>query len=119
MASHPISTASAEHYKWGGPNRDQADGWFLLKQDGLHVIEELLPPGAEEARHLHKIARQLFYVLAGELTMEVSGVTHTVPAGSAIEIAPGEPHQAINSSGADTRILVISQPPSHGDRIPA
>ncbi|SEG62250.1 Mannose-6-phosphate isomerase, cupin superfamily [Bryocella elongata] len=119
MLTQVISATTAEHYRWGGPNADQADGWFLVKQPGLHVIEELLPPGVTEARHLHKIARQLFYVLAGELTMEVDGDTFTVPAGKGIEIAPGLAHQAANHGPADLRILVISQPPSHGDRFPA
>jgi hypothetical protein len=32
-------------------------------------------------------------------------------------VAPGTPHQMFNRSGADLEFLVVSQPPSHGDRV--
>src|SRR5690348_13068636 len=54
-----ISTRTAEHYRWG----EGCDGWFLLKAEGVHVIEERMPPGREEKRHYHSQAEQLFYVL--------------------------------------------------------
>ena len=108
----PISTETAEHYVWG----EVCDGWHLVRTPELSVIEEQMPPGASEQRHRHEFARQFFYVLAGELTMEVDGVVHTLTAGVGLEIAPGQAHQAMNRSGADVRLLVMSQPRSHGDR---
>jgi mannose-6-phosphate isomerase-like protein (cupin superfamily) len=75
-----------------------------------------MPPGTEEQRHWHQRARQFFYVLEGELTMRFDDRAVTLGPRQGIEIAPGLPHQAKNVSGADTRFLVISQPPSHGDR---
>src|SRR5580658_3690793 len=110
-----ISTANAEHYTWG----NVCDGWHLLRGGNLSVIEERMPPGAREQRHVHTSARQFFYVLAGELTMEVDGRIYSLQAQQGLEIAPGQPHQALNRSGIDSRFLVISQPPSHGDRQPA
>jgi quercetin dioxygenase-like cupin family protein len=97
----PISTETAEHYGWG----EVCDGWRLVRTPELSVIEERMPPGASEQRHRHEFARQFFYVLAGELTTGVG-----------LEIAPGQAHQAMNRGGADVRFLVVSQPPSHGDR---
>jgi mannose-6-phosphate isomerase-like protein (cupin superfamily) len=117
MQAKVISTANAEHYKWGGPNGDQSDGWYLVRTSDLNIIEELLPPGAEEARHHHERARQFFFVLDGVLTMEIEREEFVVRAGEGIEIAPGQKHQAINRSKAALRIMVTSQPPSHGDRI--
>ena len=111
----PISTETAEHYVWG----EVCDGWHLVRTPELSVIEERMPPGASEQRHRHDIARQFFYVLAGELTMEVDGVIHILKAGAGLEIAPGSAHQAMNRSGADVRFLVVSPPRSHGDRVPA
>lgn len=78
-----------------------------------------MPPGTREARHRHAHARQFFYVLAGTLTMEVEGTRHRLAAGSGIELPPGTAHQASNESDADVEFLVVSTPPSHGDRIPA
>jgi len=109
----PISTETAEHYVWG----EVCDGWHLMRTPQLSVIEERIPPGASEQRHRHEVARQFFYVLTGELTMEVEGVLHALTAGTGLEIAPGQPHQAMNRSDADVRFLVVSQPRSHGDRV--
>jgi quercetin dioxygenase-like cupin family protein len=83
------------------------------------VIEERMPPGTREARHRHIAARQFFYVLSGELTMEVDGAAHRLAARSGIEIAPGVAHQAINDGDTDAEFIVVSTPPSHGDRVAA
>jgi mannose-6-phosphate isomerase-like protein (cupin superfamily) len=110
-----ISRASAEHYNWGD-TANSCDGWHLLRSAELSVIEERMPPGTREQRHRHRHSRQMFYVLEGELTMESAGSVHTLRAGEALEVAPQVPHQPMNRSAADARFLVISQPPSHGDR---
>lgn len=117
MPTSVISTANAEHYKWGGPSNTDCDGWYLVRTPELNIIEELMPPGTSEARHHHQTARQFFFVLEGELTMEVEHHDFTVKAGEGIEIHPGQQHQAMNRSQAPLRIMVTSQPPSHGDRI--
>ncbi|MGC1299313.1 MAG: cupin domain-containing protein [Alloacidobacterium sp.] len=110
--SDPISTTTADHYVWG----EICDGWHLVLSENLSIIEERMPPGSGEQRHWHQCTRQFFYVLEGELTMQLDDRTTVLEARQGIEIAPGLPHQAKNRSAADTRFLVISQPPSHGDR---
>jgi quercetin dioxygenase-like cupin family protein len=113
MPSIPTSRSIADHYRWG----NHCDGWHLVRAGSLSVIEERMPPGSREARHRHAAARQFFYVLAGVLTMEVDGTSHRLAARSGIEIAPGVAHQAINNGDTDAEFLVVSTPPSHGDRI--
>lgn len=108
-----ISKANAEHYVWGG----DCDGWHLVRQADLSVIHERMPPDRREVRHHHTKSRQFFFVLSGELTMEIAGETIVIGAGSGREIAPGTPHQAINASGLPVEFLVISQPPAQGDRV--
>ena len=49
--------------------------------------------------------------------MVVENEEKTVRVGEGIEIAPGVKHQAMNRGTNALRILVTSQPPSHGDRI--
>ncbi len=93
------------------------DGWHLLRGPDLSVIEERMPAGSAEARHFHRSSQQFFYVLAGELVLELEGQEHALREADGIEIAPGARHQAINRSGDDARFLVISRPPSHGDRV--
>jgi mannose-6-phosphate isomerase-like protein (cupin superfamily) len=108
----PVSVETAEHYRWG----EVCDGWHLVRSEELSVIEERMPAGAREQRHFHTKARQFFYVLEGELTMEVEGRSHALGARQGLEIAPGERHQARNESREDVRFLVISSPPAQGDR---
>jgi mannose-6-phosphate isomerase-like protein (cupin superfamily) len=119
MPAKIVSTATAEHYKWGGPTNTDCDGWYLVNTPELNVIEERMPPATTETRHVHRHARQFFYVLAGELTLEIEHHEFVLKAGQGIEISPGQEHQARNRSGKDARILVTSQPPSHGDRFDA
>ena len=68
---------SAEHYRWG----DVCDGWRLLERPDLSVIQERISPGAGEVRHFHTRARQLFFVLHGELQLELNGEVFGVAAG--------------------------------------
>ena len=111
----PTSKSLAEHYVWGS----SCDGWHLVRAAALSVIEERMPPGSREVRHRHAHARQFFYVLSGTLTIEVDGTTHRLGARVGIELPPGAAHQALNDGDADVEFLVVSAPPSHGDRIEA
>jgi mannose-6-phosphate isomerase-like protein (cupin superfamily) len=112
MVPKPTSKAVAPRYDWG----DGCEGWHLLRAQNLSVIEERMPPGTCEARHWHARARQFFYVLAGTLTLEVEGETHLLGARTGLELPQGTAHQAFNATNADVEFLVISEPPSHGDR---
>jgi mannose-6-phosphate isomerase-like protein (cupin superfamily) len=109
----PVSRVNAEHYRWG----DHCDAWHLVKDDQFTVIEELIPPGAAEVRHYHERAQQFFYVLAGEVLIEIDGKNTLLPASSGIRVLPGARHQVRNPSSSPVRLLVISNPPSRGDRI--
>jgi mannose-6-phosphate isomerase-like protein (cupin superfamily) len=107
-----ISKATAEHYVWGS----QCDGWHLVKNPQLSVIQERMPAGTAEARHFHHRAQQFFYVLAGEAVMEINGQRMILTAGEGVWIPAGTSHQIRNGSADDVHFLVVSQPPSHSDR---
>jgi quercetin dioxygenase-like cupin family protein len=105
------------HYVWG----DGCDGWRLLAEPDLSVIQERMPPGTTESRHVHRKTRQFFYVLAGSLMLEVSGEHVVLHPGEGAPVAPGVPHQAICPTDAaqDAEFLVISSPGnSRADREP-
>jgi mannose-6-phosphate isomerase-like protein (cupin superfamily) len=112
-----VSKNSAEHYVWGSPQSPRCDGWHLVRTPELSVIEELMPAGASEVRHSHVRARQFFFVLEGELALEVERREYTLQPGQGIEISPGQAHQALNRCEHAVRFLVTSQPASHGDRV--
>ena len=108
----PISKESAEHYVWG----NHCDGWHLLKNSSLSVIQERMSSGTTEVRHYHHRAQQFFYILSGQAVMELAGRSVTLAAGHGLWIPVGTRHQMKNESSEDLHFLVISQPPSHGDR---
>jgi len=108
-----IDTRTAEHYTWG----DACDGWRLVRTPALSVIEERMPPGTAEVRHFHRAATQFFYVLTGTLSIEVAGQEHVLGARQGIQIAAGQVHHVRNRSATDAEFLVVSSPPSHGDRV--
>jgi mannose-6-phosphate isomerase-like protein (cupin superfamily) len=114
MTDHPqaIDITSAERYAWGSAS----EGWHLVKRPEISVIQERVPPGDRERRHFHSTARQFFYVLRGQAVMERDGARINLGAGRGLEISPGVPHQFMNESTSDVEFLVISCPPSHGDR---
>ena len=107
-----ITTANAEHYKWG----NNCDGWHLLKTNSLSVIQEKMPAGTMEQLHYHSNARQLFYILAGEATFKLYGSEIIVNVGESFYVSPGAVHNIRNCSAGDLEFLVISQPPAQDDR---
>ncbi len=112
MMPAPISIATADAYDWG----ERCKGWHLMRSANVSIIEELMPPATHETRHWHARARQFFYVLDGELVLEVEGVEHTLTTGQGIELPSGNAHQARNDGATHVRFLVISSPPHQGDR---
>ena len=107
------SNKLAEHYTWG----NQCDGWHLVKSESLSVIQERVPSGCSESRHVHAKAEQFFFILSGIATMELEGETFRVKPNEGIHIPAGSRHQLSNQHDIDLVFTVTSTPPSHGDRI--
>jgi mannose-6-phosphate isomerase-like protein (cupin superfamily) len=105
--------ANAPHYVWG----EVSEGWRLLDHPDLSVIEERIPPGHGEVTHYHERARQLFFVLEGELEITVGADTHRLRGGDSLEVAPRHPHRVWNAGSADAFFLVVSAPTTRGDRV--
>ena len=108
-----VSSGNADHYKWG----EDCDGWHLVETDRLSVIQERVPSGAGEVRHYHERAEQFFFVLSGTATIEAEGKTQTLSAQTGLHVPAGTVHEVRNEHKEDLWFLVVSTPPSHGDRI--
>lgn len=107
------SLENSEHYNWG----DGCHGWILSQAGDLAIIQERMPPHTAERRHFHDRARQFFYILSGELVMDLEDGPHLLTPGSGIEVEPGTRHQARNESDEDVHFLVASSPTTRGDRV--
>ena len=110
-----VDRQTSQHYAWG----DGCDGWHFVQTAALSVIEERMPPGTSEVRHYHQNANQFFYVLRGALSIEVGGNELILIPGQGIYVTAGESHQVRNQATVDAEFLVVSNPPSHGDRVTA
>lgn len=82
-----VSTKTAPHFRWG----ERCDGWWLKKDGSFTVIEEIMPAGGSEIRHLHQQTEQFFYILEGALILELNGVEHHLKDGDAMVVPPGVP----------------------------
>ena len=112
MSIYPVSPETSEHYVWGSV----CDGWRLLEHADLSVIQERVPPGAGEVRHLHALARQFFYVLSGTATLEFDDRSVTFGPGQGVHVPPGVTHRFANASAQEVVFLVVSSPATAGDR---
>ncbi|MER3554396.1 MAG: cupin domain-containing protein [Meiothermus sp.] len=110
-----VSKENAEHYVW----KLVCDGWHLVRPGELSVILERMPPGTAEDRHLHRQVRQFFFVLSGEVSLELDGKVERLRAGEGLEVAPGLPHQMRNEPSSDVEFLLVSSGISREDRYPA
>jgi mannose-6-phosphate isomerase-like protein (cupin superfamily) len=107
-----VSINNGEHYNWGQNN----DGWHLLKNDALSVIEESMLPGTSEQLHFHQKAQQLFYILSGKAGFKIDQQLLYLVSGESVHIPPEIPHLIFNNGDAVLRFIVVSSPKSHGDR---
>ena len=108
-----ISKDNAEHYIWGS----MCDGWHLVKTDELSIIHEKMPSKASEVTHFHQKAKQFFFVLSGQATIEVNEEIVLLNEHEGIEILPEIPHQMMNNPDCGIEFIVVSSPTSKGDRI--
>ncbi|MEZ4651022.1 MAG: cupin domain-containing protein [Candidatus Eisenbacteria bacterium] len=106
------SIENGRHYVWGG----NCHGWHLVESPNLSVIQERVPSGSSEVRHLHNKAEQFFYVLRGTASLEVAGSVHVLHPNQGFHVPAGVPHTLRNEHEQPLEFLVISTPPSHGDR---
>ena len=111
--TYKIGISTAEHYTWG----NGCDGWHLLNNENLSIIQENVPAGRSEVKHYHNISRQFFFILEGEGTIELPDKIVKLLKNEGLEIPPKTVHRFINQSDSAVIFLVISSPKSHGDKV--
>lgn len=93
------------------------ESWTLTDQPHMHVMQEHLPPGCAERRHLHSAVEQLYYVLEGVATVRFDDHEETLSRGDAVHVPAAASHQMRNDSAGALEFLVISSSPPRRDRV--
>lgn len=98
--------------------------YFRSKIDlGDYVVYELIPGSETEKKwstalleiqdspkHFHRIERELFIVVNGELDIEINGIHHMLAAGEFIEISPGNIHHLKSATKKPVQVLCFNFP---------
>lgn len=100
------SLLSAPHHQLGYERLTPGDG-------KLEVLRGVLQPGqVSAAEPWSHPSTECTYVIAGELTAEVSGIAYQVRAGESISFDSRLPHRYCNESAVPTEIILAVTPPT-------
>lgn len=85
---------------------------LLAEQTGgrIAVFEEVVPPGAGTALHLHRTSDEVLHILSGEFTVRLGAVSQRVSAGAWVFVPRGTVHGWRNTGGGDGRAFFIFTP---------
>jgi mannose-6-phosphate isomerase-like protein (cupin superfamily) len=107
-----VSKNNVQHYVWG----EACEGWYLENSAERTIIQEQMPAGTCEIKHVHEKAKQFFFILNGEAVMWMDGAEIRLQKEEGCTIHPRIPHQIRNVSQEAVEFLVISTPSTKGDR---
>lgn len=85
---------------------------YTLKQASRRSLawEAELPPEAFVPPHLHRDQDEFFWIIEGELEVELDGQATAARPGDLVRLPMGVPHGYLNRSGAVVRMLVWVAP---------
>ena len=75
--------------------------------------------GADQQRHYHKRATEIYVVASGSMAVEVDGTIHHLKTGDAVIIGPGVPHEIKKEGLKFTSYVISSGCGGPGDKFPA
>ena len=84
---------------------------ILCELDAVHATWTRMGPGRDGADlHVHRLHTDVFYVLAGELTVKLADGEATVPAGTFARVPPMVAHGFRNAGSTELRYLNFHAP---------
>ncbi len=77
-------------------------------QDGISILEHLVPHGFSPPLHLHRTEDEVFHVLEGEFRVKIKDQEHRLGAGDVLLAPKGVPHTYRVESAQGGRCLAIT-----------
>ena len=90
---------------------------YLMKGPRSNFSIVQFQAGQDFKAHYHNIMEENFYILEGEVDIEVDGVVHHLSQGQMIHIDPTEVHYVINRSNSLVRMVSTLAPFEEVDKI--
>lgn len=78
---------------------------------GYSLHDRTAPPGARSTPHKHQHVTEAFYVIDGEIELQVGGERLTGTAGTFVLAPPNVTYAWRNDSDRDAHVLVLFSPP--------
>jgi len=93
-------------------------GAVSLPAANQSLAEATVPPGGATTEHFHRVTEELYFITAGTGRMRLADEERDVHPGDCIVIAPGAPHQIVNTGSEPLRLLCCCAPAySHDDTV--
>lgn len=90
---------------------------YLMKGPRSNFALVQFQAGQDFKAHYHNIMEENFFILEGEVDIEVDGVCHTLKAGQLIHIEPKEVHFVINRSNGPVKMVSTLAPYQEVDKV--
>ena len=90
---------------------------YLMKGPRSNFALVQFQAGQDFKAHYHNIMEENFFILEGEVDIEVDGVCHTLKAGQLIHIEPKEVHYVINRSNGHVKMVSTLAPYQEVDKV--
>lgn len=84
---------------------------------GLDIVDHRVPPGYAPPRHVHREQDEVFFVLAGEFTVDCGDRTWTAGPGALAFLPRNVPHGFSVSNDGPGRTLLLTSPAGLADLV--
>ena len=94
----------------------EKEGWHL--REGGFPIQVGIKSGVTpfSGKHLHKAMAEYFYLLQGEIRLQVDETILELKTGDLVVVQPGEAHEVLHAS-PDALLLLLMPPPIKNDKV--
>ena len=90
---------------------------YLMKGPRMNFALVAFQPGQDFAAHYHNIMEENFYILEGEIDIEVDGMVNHLTKGQMIHIEPGEIHYVLNRYDKPVKMISTLAPYTDPDKV--